>query len=164
MMMLEHEAKKLLDSVRVPVPRGIVVRREKRSVSGAPAKVAQYPVAVKAQVRSGGRGKQGGVVKVEDAAALAAAMERLFAMDFGGEKPEALFIEPWLAIDRELYLAALVDRATSLSRKFDDLAFRPFVPRIAVAVQLIYPRDRPRSRATLDLSAQLRRTVRGSPH
>jgi DNA-binding transcriptional LysR family regulator len=58
----------------------------------------------------------------------------------------------------------LVDRATSLSRKFDDLAFRPFVPRIAVAVQLIYPRDRPRSRATLDLSAQLRRTVRTSPH
>lgn len=109
MMMLEHEAKKLLDSVRVPVPRGIVVRREKRSVSGAPAKVAQYPVAVKAQVRSGGRGKQGGVVKVEDAAALAAAMERLFAMDFGGEKPEALFIEPWLAIDRELYLSVTVD-------------------------------------------------------
>ena len=58
----------------------------------------------------------------------------------------------------------LVDRATSLSRKFDDLAFRPFVPRIAVAVQLIYPRDRPRSRATLDLSAQLRRTVRATPH
>jgi DNA-binding transcriptional LysR family regulator len=54
----------------------------------------------------------------------------------------------------------LVDRATSLSGKFDDLAFRPFVPRIAVAVQLIYPRDRPRSRATLDLAVQLRRSVR----
>ena len=37
------------------------------------------------------------------------------------------------------------------------------VPRIAVAVQLIYPRDRPRSRATLDLSAQLRRTVQEGP-
>ena len=58
----------------------------------------------------------------------------------------------------------LVDRATSLSRKFEDLAFRPFVPRISVAVQLIYPRDRPRSRATLDLSAQLRRTVQEGPH
>ncbi len=57
----------------------------------------------------------------------------------------------------------LVDRATELSRKFDDLAFRPFIPRIAVAVQLIYPRDRPRSRATLELSAQLRRTVRAFP-
>lgn len=57
----------------------------------------------------------------------------------------------------------LVDRATSLSRKFGDLAFRPFEPRIPVAVQLIYPRDRPRSRAARDLSLQLRRTVRQRP-
>lgn len=109
MMMLEHEAKKLLDSVRVPVPQGIVVRRDRRRALNAPAKVAQYPVAVKAQVRSGGRGKQGGVMKAKDAAALTTAIERLFAMDFGGEKPAALLIEPWLAIDRELYLSVTVD-------------------------------------------------------
>lgn len=109
MMMLEHEAKKLLDSARVPVPDGIVVRRDRRSATRALDKVAQYPVAVKAQVRSGGRGKQGGVVKAGDAAALTAAIERLFAMDFGGERPEALLIEPWLAIDRELYLSVTVD-------------------------------------------------------
>ena len=57
----------------------------------------------------------------------------------------------------------LVDTAMSLSRKFDDLAFRPFEPKIPVEVRLIYPRDRPRSRATLNLSAQLHRTVREGP-
>lgn len=55
---------------------------------------------------------------------------------------------------------ALVDRATSLSGKFGDLAFRPFLPHSRVVVQLIYPRDRPRSRAAVRLSEVLRRITR----
>ena len=55
---------------------------------------------------------------------------------------------------------ALVDRATSLSGKFGDLAFRAFTPRISVMVQLIYTRGRPRSRAAVQLSEQLRDIVR----
>ncbi len=51
----------------------------------------------------------------------------------------------------------LVDRATSLSGKFGDLAFKPFDPRISLMVQLIYPRGRPRSRAALQLSESLHR-------
>jgi DNA-binding transcriptional LysR family regulator len=54
---------------------------------------------------------------------------------------------------------ALVDRATSSSGKFDDLVFRPFRPQVKVKVQLIYPRERPRSRAAAYLSEQLRRSV-----
>jgi DNA-binding transcriptional LysR family regulator len=54
---------------------------------------------------------------------------------------------------------ALIDKSTSLSGKFGDLAFRSFRPKICVEVQLIYPRDRPRSRATVQLSEQLRRLV-----
>lgn len=55
---------------------------------------------------------------------------------------------------------ALVDKATALSGKFHDLAFRPFRPRISITVQLIYTRGRPRSRAAGQLSEQLRRIVR----
>jgi len=72
-------------------------------------KVAAYPVAVKAQVRSGGRGKQGGVVKVANATELAAAGKKLFATEFGGELPEVLLVEAWLAIEREAYLSVAVD-------------------------------------------------------
>jgi succinyl-CoA synthetase beta subunit len=106
MMMLECDAKRLLASVGVTVPQGSVWRKGEAAVT---VKVAAYPVAVKAQVRSGGRGKQGGVVKVADAAALAAAGKKLFATEFGGETPEALLIEPWLAIEREAYLSVAVD-------------------------------------------------------
>ena len=106
MMMLECDAKRLLASVGAAVPAGAVWRK------GEPAarvKVAAYPVAVKAQVRSGGRGKQGGVVKVANATELAAAGKKLFATEFGGELPEVLLVEAWLAIEREAYLSVAVD-------------------------------------------------------
>ena len=51
---------------------------------------------------------------------------------------------------------ALVDCATALSGKFNDLAFRPFKPKVEVTVQLIYPRERPRSRVAVRLSEHLR--------
>src|SRR6185369_15179729 len=106
MMMLECDAKRLLASVGAAVPAGAVWRKGEPAAS---VEVAAWPVAVKAQVRSGGRGKQGGVVKVADAAALAAAAKKLFAAEFGGETPAALLIEPWLAIEREAYLSIVVD-------------------------------------------------------
>ncbi len=52
---------------------------------------------------------------------------------------------------------ALVDSAGAASREFKDLAFRPFRPRIAVPIKLIYPRERPRSRATAQLARLLRK-------
>lgn len=108
MMILEYEAKHLLESAGISVPKGVLVR------NGSPTtlrRIKQYPVAVKAQVRSGGRGKQGGIIRADNAAALKAAVKRLFGTEFGGERPEALLADPWLAIDRELYLSVTVDAA-----------------------------------------------------
>ncbi|MCW5603176.1 MAG: hypothetical protein KIT18_01300 [Burkholderiales bacterium] len=90
-------------------PDGIVVRTPPESLRDAGARIASYPVAVKAQVRSGGRGKQGGVQQVKKAEDLAAAVEKLFSAVSGGEKPEAVLIRPWLAIERETYLSVAVD-------------------------------------------------------
>ncbi len=107
-MLLEHEAKRLLGEMGVTVPRGIVLRAGE-SPEGIKARIAGYPVGVKAQVRSGGRGKQGGVQRVEDAGGLADVAKRLFATRFGEETPSALLIEPWLAIRREAYLSVTID-------------------------------------------------------
>ncbi len=54
---------------------------------------------------------------------------------------------------------ALVDRSIELCGKFGELAFRPFRPRIDIRIQLIFPRDRPRSRATLQLAAWMKKKV-----
>ncbi len=106
MMILEHEAKALLRSVGVAVPKGTLIKP-----GAAAPRVREYPVALKAQVRSGGRGKQGGVIKVENARALKAAAKKLFATTFGDEKPEVLLADPWLPFDRELYLSVTIDAA-----------------------------------------------------
>lgn len=109
MMLLEHEGKRLLGAVGVPVPDGVVVAAQPESLRDAGARISSYPVAVKAQVRGGGRGKQGGVQQVMTAGDLAAAVRKLLDTEFGGEKPEAVLVEPWLAIERETYLSVAVD-------------------------------------------------------
>jgi len=54
---------------------------------------------------------------------------------------------------------ALVDRTALLSGAFGDLAFREFRPRVTLDIQLIYPRKRPRSRATVAVAALLREAI-----
>jgi len=109
MLLLEHEGKRLLASLGVPVPDGVVVDRTPQSLAAAIARVPGYPVAVKAQVRSGGRGRQGGVRKAGSASELETAAHALFATAFGGETPEALLVEPWLPIAQEAYLSVTID-------------------------------------------------------
>ena len=106
MMLLEYQAKRLLASVGVPVPDAKLL---KPGEDAEAVGITTYPVAVKAQVRSGGRGKQGGVQKAADAKAVNEIARKLFATEFGGEKPEVLLVEPWLAIERESYLSVAVD-------------------------------------------------------
>lgn len=109
MLMLEHEGKALLASVGVPVARGTVIQAGSAALDTVASAIGSFPVAVKAQVRSGGRGKQGGVRQVKAAADLAPAIRSLFASEFGGERPDAVLIEPWLAIEREAYLSVAID-------------------------------------------------------
>ncbi len=108
-MMLEYEGKRFLASVGVPVPEGIVIEAGGQPFDEARARVTAFPVAVKAQIRSGGRGRLGGVQQAQEAGALVATMKKLFDTDFGGERPAALLIEPWLSIQRETYLSVTVD-------------------------------------------------------
>jgi succinyl-CoA synthetase beta subunit len=75
-------------------------------------------VVVKAQIHAGGRGKGGGVKVVKDGPAAATAVaEKMLGMQLvthqtgpAGQKVRRLYIEQGLAIERELYLALLVDR------------------------------------------------------
>ncbi len=103
--MLEHEGKALLRRVGVATPAGrvLVARDDAAAWDGG------YPVAVKAQVRGGGRGKQGGVLRADDAAALTAALARVRGLVLDGASVDAVLVEPWQPHDRELYLSLVVD-------------------------------------------------------
>jgi succinyl-CoA synthetase beta subunit len=114
----EYQAKRLFAEYGLPVPNFIVAR----SVEDAARAVDELKTdkyVVKAQVHAGGRGKAGGVKIVSSKeeiieAARAMLHTRLvtFQTDKNGQPINDVLIEEVSDIDRELYLGAVLDRAT----------------------------------------------------
>jgi succinyl-CoA synthetase beta subunit len=115
----EYQAKGVLKEFGVPVPKGIPAFTVEEAV--AAAKQLPGPVwVVKAQIHAGGRGKGGGVKVVKSIEDVEKEARRMLGMTLvthqtgpHGRVVKRLYIEDGSAIDRELYLSALVDRATS---------------------------------------------------
>ncbi len=117
----EYQAKQLFSKYGVPIPKGYpafsvdeVEAQAKRIV----AETGSDVVVVKAQIHAGGRGKGGGVKVVKGGAAEARKVaEKMFGMQLithqtgpEGQKVRRLYVEQGLAMERELYLGAVVDR------------------------------------------------------
>ena len=85
------------------------------AVSAAEAAAAAadlgLPVVVKAQVKTGGRGKAGGIRVCRSADEVAAAAADILAMTIRDKRVEALLVEQAVDIARELYLAISSSRA-----------------------------------------------------
>jgi succinyl-CoA synthetase beta subunit len=115
----EYQAKEVLRGFGVPVPKGIPAFTVEEAV--AAAKQLPGPVwVVKAQIHAGGRGKGGGVKVVKSIEDVEKEAKRMLGMTLvthqtgpHGRLVKRLYIEDGSAIDRELYLSALVDRETS---------------------------------------------------
>lgn len=107
MNLLENESKTLLATSGIPTPKSTVLTK------GALTLSQQLPVVLKSQVPVGGRGKAGGIVIIENTDQLQPAIEKLFALDIKGFKPQTLLAEEKLDITRELYLSLIVDRKTA---------------------------------------------------
>ena len=114
----EYQAKELFASYGLPVPRGEVAF----NVEDALQVAAQLPTlrwVVKAQVHAGGRGKAGGVKLVSTKEELVEYTKSLlgtrlvtYQTDAHGQPVNSVLVEEVSDIDRELYLGAVVDRAT----------------------------------------------------
>jgi len=108
--LLEHQGKALLKRKRIPVPLGKVVRSP-----GEAAGVAEelgFPLAVKAQVHAGGRGKAGAIRFAEDSESLWEAVEELLEQEIHGDAVEEVLIEKKAEVEKELYLAVTADPST----------------------------------------------------
>jgi succinyl-CoA synthetase beta subunit len=115
----EFQAKAVLAEFGVPLPRG--------RVADTPAEAARLaadiggPVAIKAQVHAGGRGKAGGIkLATTPAEAERAAGEilgmRLVTHQTGpqGVLVRRVLVEEAAPVERELYLGMVIDRAAEL--------------------------------------------------
>ena len=114
----EYQAKHLLSKYGVPVPPSEVVWNQDEAVEVAKRLGCDRWV-VKAQVHAGGRGKAGGVRLVDTIDELKSAVKDLigtrlvtFQTDEKGQPVNQVLIEAPLDIDQELYLGAVIDRAS----------------------------------------------------
>lgn len=115
----EYQAKRVLGAYQVPVPRGHVAFTPDEAVKAAEELGGPVWV-VKAQIHAGGRGKGGGVKVVKSLEEVREEATRMLGMTLithqtgpEGREVGRIYIEDGSDIARELYLSALVDRATS---------------------------------------------------
>ena len=115
----EYQAKAVLREFGVPVPRGHAAFSVDEAVKAA-KDLATPVLVVKAQIHAGGRGKAGGVKVVKSIDDVRKEAQRLLGATLvtkqtgpKGKQVNRLYVEEGTLIEREMYLAALVDRATS---------------------------------------------------
>lgn len=107
MKLLEYQAKEVLSSLGIAIPPGRVARTPDEA---AAACAELGPVAVKAQVPVGGRGKAGGIKLAKSPEEARAAAAQIIGMDIKGFKVPLVYCESALEIEREIYLGFTVDR------------------------------------------------------
>ncbi len=115
----EYQAKQLFKQYDVPVPDGSVA--DTCDHAFAIAEKLGYPCVIKAQVHAGGRGKAGGVKLAKTSAeaktyAAAIAGMTLISHQTGpeGKLVRKVLVEKGVDINKELYLAIIVDREKAM--------------------------------------------------
>ncbi|EIK53695.1 succinyl-CoA synthetase subunit beta [Stutzerimonas stutzeri TS44] len=114
----EYQGKQLFAEYGLPVSKGYAVDSPKEAAEACD-KIGGTEWVVKAQVHAGGRGKAGGVklVRSKDEARAFAQQwldKRLvtYQTDANGQPVSKILVEACTDIDKELYLGAVVDRAS----------------------------------------------------
>ena len=118
MKLHEYQAKQLFARYDLPVPEGYPATEAEEAEEHA--RTLGFPVAVKAQVHAGGRGKGGGIRVAQNVAEANAAIDAILGMTLhtaqtssSGVKVNTILLEKGVNIEREYYLSILPDRATA---------------------------------------------------
>ena len=106
MKLFEYMAKDALRQAGLPVPEG---RLCTTAAEARTAAEAIGPVAVKAQVLVGGRGKAGGIRLAQTPQEAEQAAADILGMDIRGHRVERVYCEQRLQIEREWYLSIAVE-------------------------------------------------------
>jgi succinyl-CoA synthetase beta subunit len=111
--LFEYQAKELFAEYGVPVPKDKVAStaEEAREISTAFAADGIPQVVVKAQVKTGGRGKAGGVKLADSPDDAFEKAQRIIGMDIKGHTVHRVLIAEASDIKSEYYLSFLLDRA-----------------------------------------------------
>ncbi|MEE8383222.1 MAG: ADP-forming succinate--CoA ligase subunit beta, partial [Thermodesulfobacteriota bacterium] len=115
----EYQAKVLFKQYGIPIPTGGVAFSSGEAKKVA-EKLGRFPIAVKAQIHAGGRGKGGGVKLAKSIAEIESLANEIIGMTLithqtgpEGRLVKKVLIEEGLNIEKELYLSIIPDRATA---------------------------------------------------
>ncbi|MGH2405483.1 MAG: ADP-forming succinate--CoA ligase subunit beta [bacterium] len=107
MKLHEYQAKEIFAAYGIPIQKGTVIDRAEKIDEVA----VKYPVALKAQVLVGGRGKAGGIKLAATPDEARAKAAQILGMDINGERVRQLLVVEAANIGAEYYLAFTVDRS-----------------------------------------------------
>lgn len=112
MRLYEYEAKQVLADAGLKTPRSYGVFK---SPSALAKRKIRYPAMVKAQALIGGRGKAGGIKKVDSAAQARAAATNILGKRIGGYVVTSVMAEEAVEFSGACYLGVTMNPATSNS-------------------------------------------------
>ena len=109
MRLYEYEAKKVFDTVGIPVPK-------QHGVIHSPSEIEKleikFPVMLKSMVLVGGRGKAGGIKKVSGKGEAKSVLEKLFKTKIRGYPVEAVLVEEAVKSSSACYVGVTMDPVT----------------------------------------------------
>lgn len=108
MRLHEYQAKRVFADAGIPVPDSALATTVEEAVDAAGE--IGYPVAIKAQVHVGGRGKAGGIKLADGAEEARAAAEDILGMDLKGYTVDRVLVEEAVDFVNELYVGVTMDR------------------------------------------------------
>jgi len=107
--LLEYQARDLFEKFDVPVLPGRTATTPEEALA-AYAELGADLVVIKAQVRTGGRGKAGGVKLARGEEAVLKTAGEILGLDIKGHTVETVMISPGADIAEEFYFSILLDR------------------------------------------------------
>jgi succinyl-CoA synthetase beta subunit len=108
--LFEYQARDVFAKHGVPVLDAAVAETPEQARAAAEA-LGGGTVVVKAQVKTGGRGKAGGVKLAHSPEEAAAVAEQILGMDIKGHTVHRVMVAPGAKIAEEYYFSVLLDRA-----------------------------------------------------
>jgi succinyl-CoA synthetase beta subunit len=108
MRLHEYQAKEVFAEAGMPTPASVLAESTDEAVAAADD--IGYPVAIKAQVHVGGRGKAGGIELAENDDEAREAADSILGMDLKGYTVERVLVEEAVDFVDELYVGVTMDR------------------------------------------------------
>lgn len=119
MDLMEYKAHEVFERYGIPQKRSVLID----SLDGLAEKAGalEYPLMVKAQVQTGGRGKAGGIRPAANADELRQAASDILGMSIKGHQVDTLLLVEQATVQAEMYISLMLDRAS----KTPTLIFSP---------------------------------------